>query len=49
MTGRRKDTAKRERIAQLLRQGLQHKVIMERLSCGNDLIATVKKEMEAQR
>lgn len=45
----RRDEAKRARIAQLLRQGLQHKVIIERLGCSGDLVAMVKKEIEAQR
>ena len=45
----RRDEAKRTRIAQLLRQGLQHKVIIERLGCSGDLVTMVKKELDAQK
>ncbi len=45
MTGRKKDIVKRDRIAQLLRQGLSGAVIAERLSCSKDIIASVRVEI----
>lgn len=46
MTGRKKDTAKRERIAELLRKGTSTEAIMARLGCNKDLVYQVRKEMK---
>jgi hypothetical protein len=49
MTGRKKDTEKRKRIAALLRKELAPHVIKERLGVSKDLITMVKKEVEASK
>lgn len=48
MTGRKKDTAKRERIAELLRKGCTTEAIMARLGCGKDLVMFVRQEMQRE-
>lgn len=48
MTGRKKDTAKRERIAELLRKGTSTEAIMARLGCGKDLVTFVRQEMQRE-
>lgn len=46
MTGRKKDTAKRERIAELLRKGTTTEAIALRVGCHEDLVYQVRKEMK---
>lgn len=48
MTGRKKDTAKRERIADLLRKGCTTEAIMIRVRCGKDLVTFVRQEMKGE-
>jgi DNA invertase Pin-like site-specific DNA recombinase len=48
VTGRKPDTAKRERIADLLRKGVETTAIVTRLGCHKDLVHQVRKEMKGQ-
>lgn len=48
MTGRKKDTAKRKRIAELLRKGTSTEAIMIRIGCGKDLVTFVRQEMQRE-
>ena len=45
----RKDTVKRERIAVLLRKGVETKAIVERVGCSKDLVHTVRQEMKSEK
>lgn len=45
----KEDAIKRARIAELLRKGLRPVVIKERLGCSGDLIASVKRQMGAEK
>ena len=45
----KEDVVKRTRIAELLRKGLRPVVIKERLGCSGDLIASIKRQMNAAK
>ena len=47
MTGRKKDTAKRERIAELLRKDTPTEVIIERLGCTKQFVSEIRQEMKS--
>ena len=48
MTGRKKDTTKRARIAELLRKGCATEAIMVRVGCGKDLVTFVRQELKGE-
>lgn len=47
MTGRKKDTVKRDRIAELLRKGTPTSAIVERVGCHKDLVHRVRQAMRS--
>lgn len=48
MTGRKKDTAKRERIAELLRKGTSTEAIVLRLGCTKQFVSEIRQEMKGE-
>lgn len=48
MTGRKKDTTKRTRIAELLAKGCTTEAIMMRVGCGKDLVTFVRNDLKRE-
>ena len=48
MTGRKKDTAKRERIAELLRKGTSTEAITLRVGCTKQFVTEIRQELKAK-
>jgi len=46
MTGRKKDIAKRERIAELLRNGTTTEAIVARLGCTKQFVSEIRRELK---